>query len=136
MLDTKKYQDLLEGGRKKAAQLEKRNAPLVKAVDDAQRVVDDLASQIRALQKRLSDFEAGEVVMTDDEFMTARARVDLLKIKRQRAGEALGVAVDALKAAENTARGELGELRNVALNAWRTDHFEADQEYRRAWAAL
>ena len=136
MLDTKKYQDLLEGGRKKAAQLEKRNAPLVKAVDDAQRVVDDLASQIRALQKRLSDFEAGEVVMTDDEFMTARARVDLLKIKRQRAGEALGVAVDALKAAENTARGELGELRNAALKDWGEDHFLADQEYRKAWAAL
>ena len=136
MIDAKKYQDLLEGGRKKAAQLEKRNAPLVKAVDDAQQVVNDLMSQITALQKRLAAFEAGEGDMTDDEFMTARARVDLLRIKRKRAGEVLAAAVDARKAAENTARGELGALRDAALNAWRTDHFLADEEYRRAWLVL
>lgn len=136
MLDTKKYQNMLEEGRRRASALEKKNAPLVKAADDARAISEGLQREVLALQRRLTDFEAGQVDMTDDDYLTARARVDLLRVKQKRAAETASAAVDALNAAQNTARGELGQLRGEALNAWRLDHRLADEEYRKEWGRL
>ena len=136
MLDTRRHETALSSARKRRADLDRAVQPLRQAAEVADKAHADLQAEAHSIRVALRDFEGGLVDMTDDEFMRARARLDLLGVRTKRAGEAAAAARQALQSAEMAARSELSALRSAAMSAWRDDVRTTEDELTKAWVVL
>lgn len=136
MLDVKKFEKLLEDGQRKRADYDRKIAKLRAEYEKHGAAVNELQAEKAQLQRKLVQFDRGDLPLSERELAQVGDRLRHLTGLIAKANQPWSEADQALRKAEDEARGALAQMRSETLQQWLTETRAADAEYTAAWRVL